>query len=123
MIDNSLDGLARSVEQQSVYLQTNMQNWEPELKIFRKRAVSSQSAELKALEARLRETEERLKERQANTKNGYNSPDPREKAKSRQQVATLSSRPTQHDCQIRQSAYSRPFEPDVIQDKLPRLSK
>lgn len=37
----------------------------PALTIFRKRAVSSQSAELEALQARLRATEERLKARQS----------------------------------------------------------
>lgn len=48
---------------------------------FRKQAVSSQSAELEALEVRLRETEERLKERQSRTSSpagraagGINSP-------------------------------------------------
>ncbi|KAA6415038.1 MAG: hypothetical protein FRX48_01789 [Lasallia pustulata] len=46
MIDSNLAGLAQSVEQ-------------------KKQAVSSQSQELEALEARIRETEERLKQKQS----------------------------------------------------------
>ncbi|MCJ1372864.1 hypothetical protein MMC20_004090 [Loxospora ochrophaea] len=60
-MDNSLDGLVESVEQ-------------------KKKAVTSQSQELEALEARLRETEERLKLKQSRSSSpaprnsGYNSP-------------------------------------------------
>ncbi|MCJ1338363.1 hypothetical protein MMC09_003650 [Bachmanniomyces sp. S44760] len=61
MIDDHLDGLAKSVEQ-------------------KKKAVTTQNAELEALEARLRKTEERLKAQQSRSsspaggRSGYNSP-------------------------------------------------
>ena len=61
-IDNSnLDGLAKSVKQKCVPYSLMIQPDSADRN--RKQAVSSQNAELEALEAKLRETEERLKER------------------------------------------------------------
>lgn len=50
------------------------------LTVFRKRAVSSQTSELEALEARLKATEERLKQKQAMSYANRGSQSPRQRA-------------------------------------------
>lgn len=76
MIDSSLDGLSQSVEQKCARIPTledhlDLQSLQrkPCMTdcVHRKKAVSSQSQELEALEARLRETEERLRQKQSRT--------------------------------------------------------
>ena len=63
-MDSKLDGLVQSVEQKYYPMKKRHRQ---RLTEPRKQAVSSQNAELEALEAKLRETEERLKEQRSRT--------------------------------------------------------